>query len=76
MLFKALKLDSRLLQAIDASGFKTPTEIQCAAIPAVLSGIDLMASARTGTGNNTGTTRKRAAGIGFDANARTGNAGE
>jgi len=50
VLFKELKLDSRLLQAIDASGFKTPTDIQRAAIPAVLSGIDLMASAQTGTG--------------------------
>jgi superfamily II DNA/RNA helicase len=50
VLFKELKLDSRLLQAIAASGFKTPTEIQRAAIPAVLSGMDLMASARTGTG--------------------------
>lgn len=50
MLFKELKLDSRLLQAIDASGFKSPTDIQREAIPIVLSGIDLMASAQTGTG--------------------------
>lgn len=50
MLFNELKLNSRLLQAIEASGFKTPTAIQQEAIPAVLSGYDLMASAQTGTG--------------------------
>ena len=50
MSFIELKLDSRLLQAIDASGFKSPTDIQRQAIPVVLSGMDLMASAQTGTG--------------------------
>jgi len=48
--FIDLKLDSKLLQAIDASGFKSPTDIQRQAIPVVLSGMDLMASAQTGTG--------------------------
>jgi superfamily II DNA/RNA helicase len=48
--FKELNLDSKLLQAIEASGFTSPTDIQRAAIPVVLAGRDLMASAQTGTG--------------------------
>ena len=50
MLFKELNLDARLLKAVEASGFSKPTEIQRQAIPVVLSGRDLMASAQTGTG--------------------------
>ena len=50
MLFKELNLDARLLKAVEASGFSEPTEIQRQAIPVVLSGRDLMASAQTGTG--------------------------
>ncbi|MGI9302173.1 MAG: DEAD/DEAH box helicase [Gammaproteobacteria bacterium] len=50
MHFKNLSLDARLLQAVQASGFSEPTEIQRQAIPVVLSGRDLMASAQTGTG--------------------------
>ena len=50
MLFKELKLDPRLLEAIEKSGFTEPTDIQRQAIPVVLSGADLMASAQTGTG--------------------------
>ena len=50
MLFKELNLDERLLKAVEASGFSEPTEIQRQAIPVVLSGRDLMASAQTGTG--------------------------
>ncbi|MEE8482686.1 MAG: DEAD/DEAH box helicase [Acidiferrobacterales bacterium] len=50
MLFKELNLDSRLLKAVEVSGFSEPTEIQCQAIPVVLAGRDLMASAQTGTG--------------------------
>lgn len=50
MLFKELKLDPRLLEAIEKSGFTEPTDIQRKAIPVVLSGADLMASAQTGTG--------------------------
>jgi superfamily II DNA/RNA helicase len=48
--FQELNLDSRLLKAIEASGFSTPTDIQRQAIPLVLAGRDLMASAQTGTG--------------------------
>ncbi len=50
MSFQSLNLDARLLRAIEASGYTTPTEIQSQAIPAALAGRDLMASAQTGTG--------------------------
>jgi len=48
--FKELKLDPRIQQSIDKAGFTEATEIQQRAIPVVLSGADLMASAQTGTG--------------------------
>jgi len=48
--FDSLGLDARLLQAVDACGFSAPTDIQREAIPRVLAGADLMASAQTGTG--------------------------
>lgn len=50
MSFKALNLHPKLLQAIEATGFTEPTDIQQEAIPTVLAGRDLMASAQTGTG--------------------------
>ena len=50
MLFKDLNLDAKLLKAVEACGFSEPTEIQRQAIPVVLAGRDLMASAQTGTG--------------------------
>ncbi len=50
MSFSALNLDSKLLQAVTEAGYSTPTPIQQQAIPAVLSGRDLMAAAQTGTG--------------------------
>jgi len=48
--FKDLKLDARIQSAILGAGFTKPTEIQSRAIPIVLAGSDLMASAQTGTG--------------------------
>jgi superfamily II DNA/RNA helicase len=48
--FKDLNLHPTLLQAIEASGFTEPTDIQRQAIPKVLAGRDVMASAQTGTG--------------------------
>jgi len=48
--FKELKLDARIQSAILSAGFTRPTEIQSRAIPIVLAGSDLMASAQTGTG--------------------------
>ncbi len=50
MSFKELNLHPDLLKAVAASGFDQPTAIQRKAIPVVLSGRDLMASAQTGTG--------------------------
>jgi len=50
MSFSALNLDPKLLQAVTEAGYSTPTPIQQQAIPAVLSGRDLMAAAQTGTG--------------------------
>ena len=50
MSFNSLNLDSRLLRALEAGNFQTPTDIQRQAIPVVLAGRDLMASAQTGTG--------------------------
>jgi len=48
--FKELNLHPNLLKAVEAAKFDQPTEIQRQAIPAVLTGRDLMASAQTGTG--------------------------
>ncbi len=50
MQFRELNLDPRTLEAISKLGLTEPTEIQRKAIPVVLSGADLMASAQTGTG--------------------------
>ena len=50
MEFEQLKLDPRILAAIKQTGFHQATRIQQEAIPIVLSGKDLMASAQTGTG--------------------------
>jgi ATP-dependent RNA helicase RhlE len=48
--FKALGLSDKILDAVTASGYDTPTPIQEAAIPAVLEGHDIMGLAQTGTG--------------------------
>jgi superfamily II DNA/RNA helicase len=48
--FEQLHLNGALLRAIKARGYTTPTDIQREAIPAVLAGSDLLASAQTGTG--------------------------
>jgi superfamily II DNA/RNA helicase len=48
--FENLKLDPKLLAAVVACHYKEPTDIQSQAIPVVLEGRDLMASAQTGTG--------------------------
>jgi ATP-dependent RNA helicase DeaD len=51
MTFEELGLDSKLIQAIDALGYKNPTPIQEQAIPVLLSGTkDLVGLAQTGTG--------------------------
>ncbi len=50
MPFKALGLHPSLLQAIRDMRYEEPTPIQAQAIPAVLAGRDLIATAQTGTG--------------------------
>lgn len=50
MSFQSLGLRAELLRAVDAQGYTEATPIQQQAIPLVLKGADLMASARTGTG--------------------------
>ncbi|CAG1772422.1 partial ATP-dependent RNA helicase CshA, partial [uncultured bacterium] len=48
--FDAFAIDPRLSQAVQALGFDLPTPIQTAAIPALLSGRDVIGRARTGSG--------------------------
>ena len=48
--FAELGLNERILTGVETLGFDTPTPIQAAAIPAVLAGKDVVASAQTGTG--------------------------
>ena len=48
--FDELQLDPKLLQALKKKGFSVPTSVQAACIPEALSGKDLVAQARTGTG--------------------------
>ena len=50
MSFETLGLSPVLLRALADQGYATPTPIQSAAIPAALSGRDLLAGAQTGTG--------------------------
>lgn len=56
MSFETLGLSNKLLRAISDQGYETPTPIQSQAIPAVLEGRDLLASAQTGTGKTAGFT--------------------
>lgn len=48
--FNDFDLDPRLLQAVEALGFDTPTNIQQAAIPELMAGKDVVGRARTGSG--------------------------
>ncbi len=54
MSFSSLGLSEPLVRACADSGYTTPTAIQAEAIPAVLSGGDLLAGAQTGTGKTAG----------------------
>lgn len=54
MSFDSLGLSPDILRAVAEQGYREPTPIQQQAIPAVLEGRDLMASAQTGTGKNSG----------------------
>ncbi len=48
--FDSLGLSEPILRAVRETGYTTPTPIQTAAIPAVLTGRDLTGTAQTGTG--------------------------
>ena len=48
--FQTLALHASILRAVKEEGYGKPTEIQQAAIPHVLAGKDLLATAQTGTG--------------------------
>ncbi|RPH58396.1 MAG: DEAD/DEAH box helicase [Burkholderiales bacterium] len=54
MSFAALGLSEALVRAVTERGYDSPTPIQAKAIPAVLSGGDLLAGAQTGTGKTAG----------------------
>lgn len=56
MSFNSLGLSAELVRAVTEQGYQTPTPIQQQAIPLILSGRDLMASAQTGTGKTAGFT--------------------
>ncbi|WP_340610612.1 ATP-dependent RNA helicase RhlE [Xenorhabdus bharatensis] len=56
MNFESLGLKADILRAIEEQGYAEPTPIQQQAIPVVLSGKDLLASAQTGTGKTAGFT--------------------
>ena len=50
MTFKDLSLIAPILKALKETGYEHPTPIQEKAIPAILSGRDLLGCAQTGTG--------------------------
>ncbi|WP_282040727.1 DEAD/DEAH box helicase [Winogradskyella flava] len=56
MSFKSLGLSEPLLKAVSKKGYETPSPIQAKAIPPILDGKDILASAQTGTGKTAGFT--------------------
>ncbi len=54
--FSDLKLDPKVLKAVEETGYTTPTPIQEGAIPPALEGRDVMGIAQTGTGKTAGFT--------------------
>lgn len=56
MTFHPLGLSTALLRAVADQGYTVPTPIQQQAIPAILQGRDILASAQTGTGKTAGFT--------------------
>jgi ATP-dependent RNA helicase DeaD len=48
--FRDLSLPDEICSALEASGYRTPTDIQAATIPAMLQGRDVLGQAQTGTG--------------------------
>ena len=56
MKFSDLGLNSTFVKAIEEKGYSEPTPIQAKAIPEILKGKDILASAQTGTGKTAGFT--------------------
>ncbi len=56
MTFSTIGLLPQIQEALTEKGYHTPSPIQAQAIPAVLSGRDVMAAAQTGTGKTAGFT--------------------
>jgi ATP-dependent RNA helicase RhlE len=56
MSFKALGLSAALVKAVEEKGYTIPSPIQQKAIPHILEGRDILASAQTGTGKTAGFT--------------------
>jgi ATP-dependent RNA helicase RhlE len=56
MLFSELGLSAELLSAVEKQGYREATPIQREAIPPILEGRDILASAQTGTGKTAGFT--------------------
>ena len=56
MLFNELGLSAELLRAVEKQGYHEATPIQRDAIPPILDGRDILASAQTGTGKTAGFT--------------------
>ncbi len=56
MTFESLGLKAPLLKAIEEKGYTNPSPIQEKAIPVILEGKDVLASAQTGTGKTAGFT--------------------
>ena len=52
--FAELGLTDALVRAVVAEGYSTPTPVQVQAIPPILAGRDVLASAQTGTGKTAG----------------------
>ena len=56
MTFKSLGLSEAFIKAVEEKGYTTPSPIQQKAIPHILAGKDVLASAQTGTGKTAGFT--------------------
>lgn len=56
MTFTSLGLSKALVKAVTEKGYETPSPIQEKAIPVILDGKDVLASAQTGTGKTAGFT--------------------
>jgi ATP-dependent RNA helicase RhlE len=54
--FATFGLSKNILRAVKDKGYQTPSPIQARAIPAVLTGRDMLAAAQTGTGKTAGFT--------------------